>query len=271
MTDSLASQNASDPLGNTDFQLDRWDHLFLLDLHLDVPSQLIAIRELLTSHLAASKEFDAEIAQLEELAKKLSGASNERLTDEWVDRLHGGVYQAAAHSMSAVGMLAPFVESLFHQFFEGVGRKFFPATQPLTPHRRWDAAHAVQWDCHVVIDSSGEVRTDLVRGIAQLSDAIGLGPFLPRSLDKTLNALFSYRNKMFHNGLEWPMEERLRFAKRIEDESWPNEWFSRATSGDEPWIYYLSQSFIDHCLQTIVQILDGFSAFVQKELVPLIR
>ena len=36
-----------------------------------------------------------------------------------VDHLHQSVFQDAAHSMAAVGMLAPFVESLFKQAFPG--------------------------------------------------------------------------------------------------------------------------------------------------------
>jgi hypothetical protein len=40
----------------------------------------------------------------------------------------------------------------------------------------------------------------------------------------TLDSLFSYsyRDKMFHNGLEWPARECRRFARHIEQEKWQN-------------------------------------------------
>jgi hypothetical protein len=261
----------NDLIAEKAFQLDLWDHLFLLDLNLDIQSQLIAIRELLSYHRQASEAFLREIKEIEEHAKKLSGTLNDRAVDEWLDRVRHSVYQDAAHSMSAVGMLAPFIESLFHECYQGIGRNFFPSTSPLVSHDRWDAAHAVQWDCHFVIEASREPRKDLVRGVRQLADATGLARLLPKDLDQTLAALFGYRNKMFHYGFEWPLPERHRFARRISDENWPRDWFQQATSGDEPWIYYLSQRFVDHCLTFIEQTLDGFSAFVRDELTPKIR
>ncbi len=51
------------------------------------------------------KELDREIKKIEEFAKNTKGRKNEYAVDEWVDRLHSSVYQSAAHSMSAVGML----------------------------------------------------------------------------------------------------------------------------------------------------------------------
>ena len=257
-----------DLITESEVQLDLRDHLFLLNLSLDIQSQLVAIREVLTRQQQASKAFGAEIDKIEAHARKLTGVLNERAVDEWIDRVHHSVYQDAAHSMSAVGMLAPLIESLFHECYQGIGREFFPLTAPLIPHGRWNAAHSFQWDCHFVIEANREARKDLVCGIRQLADATGLAPLLPKDLDKTLSALFGYRNKMFHYGFEWPVAERQRFTKRILSEAWPRDWFLQATSGEEPWIYYLSQAFIDHCLATIEQILDGFSTLVRDELVP---
>jgi hypothetical protein len=49
-----------------------------------------------------------------------------------VDQIHRSAYQEAAHSMSAIGMLAPFVETVFYQYFRGIGNRFYPATHPLS-------------------------------------------------------------------------------------------------------------------------------------------
>lgn len=73
---------------------------------------------------------------------------------------------------------------------------------------------------------------------------------------------------MFHLGFEWPMSERAAFAKRLAGENWPPEWFSKATQGDEPWIFYMSRQFIDHVVTTLGEVLDGLAAFVRDELLP---
>src|SRR3989442_3103051 len=46
--------------------------------------------------------------------------------DEWVDLLHDSVYQRATHSMAAVRMLAPLVESMFFVAFYKVREHFSP-------------------------------------------------------------------------------------------------------------------------------------------------
>ncbi len=83
---------------------------------------------------------------------------------------------------------------------------------------------------------------------------------LPSDLGRTLAALFAYRNKMFHWGLEWPLDERQRFVRRIRDEKW-DTWFVMSTSGDHPWIIYMSRGFVDHCLDTIDRTIDGIGAY----------
>jgi hypothetical protein len=54
---------------------------------------------------------------------------------------------------------------------------------------------------------------------------------------------------MFHQGFEWSESERAKFAKATA--AWPAEWFSQATSGGEPWVFYLTDVFVDHVLATV--------------------
>jgi hypothetical protein len=72
---------------------------------------------------------------------------------------------------------------------------------------------------------------------------------------------------MFHNGLEWPLDERVRFDERIRSKGWPSDWFSTATSADEPWIFYLSEQYIEHCLEMIEQVLAAVGAFNRDDLI----
>jgi hypothetical protein len=88
---------------------------------------------------------------------------------------------------------------------------------------------------------------------------------LPDGLESLLEALFSYRNKMFHCGFEWPKNECLRFAKRIEEKNWEG-WFDRSEHGEEPWIFYMSDDFIKSCLEMIDKVLDAFGRYCKERL-----
>lgn len=234
---------------------------------LDYDSQLAAIHQLLRNHQQADDALAKEIAEIEAFAQRTSGIRNERAVDEWTDRLHHSVYQDAAHSMSAVGMLAPMIESVFYQAFQSIRKQMSSdSTQP-SAHDRWKRPAEDQWDCHYVW-SKGRRSTNLVEGVMQLSEATGLDVHLPGDLRLTLQALFEYRNKMFHNGFEWPVEERERFAKRIVDACWPSDWFKPATRGDKPWVNYMTDDFIRHCVAMIEEVIRGIGAFCKARLYP---
>jgi hypothetical protein len=245
-------------------ELDLRDHLWLLELTPDYEAQLMAIHRVLHRNRKAEVETTEEIQAIEKHAKDAADDMlSQRAVDEWVDRLHHSVYEDAAHSMSAIGLLAPYVESLFHQCFWQIGNKFGQVVTR-NEHPRWQATPDVLWNCHRTTDG----KVDLTRGILELIDALNIAAQFPADLGKTLNALFGYRNKMFHHGFEWPIEERNRFAKRITDEQWPEGWFSRATHEGQPWIFYMTEAFIEHVFTTIDRVQDGFALQVQDDLLP---
>jgi len=246
-------------------ELSARDWLHVLGLDFDVESQLDAIQQLLRRNADSEAGHSERIEQAEEKAKRLSGIWNDYATDVYVSLMHESVYQDAAHSMAAIGMLAPFFETVFFQCFLAIGAKLESSETELGKHSRWEDAAKTKWDCHLVF-KNGESSTDLVRGILQLAEAIGVSDRLPADLKMTLEALFGYRNKMFHCGFEWPIDERSKFAKRIANESWPTTWFSSATSGGEPWVFCVTSKFIEHCLSTIDLVLDAFGEFVRDEL-----
>ena len=232
---------------------------------LDYDSQLIAIRGLLNRQARADEKLTAEIKEIEARAARMSGLRNQWAVDEWVDHIHHSVYQDAAHSIAAVGMIAPFVESVFYQAFQNIGGEMTKDTSPPSNHARWQRPAEDQWDCRFVW-VGGRRKKDLVRGIMQLIDAIGMKAYMPDDLELTLLALFAYRNKMFHCGFEWPLEERRRFNQRLNESGWPPDWFSKATSGGEPWIFYMSSVFVEHCLVRTDQIITGIGGFCNNRL-----
>ena len=233
---------------------------FLFD-YPDYEAQLAAIRSMVRLRKQADQEFDRELKEIEEFTKRAKGSASEQAVNEWVDHLHGSVYQDAAHSMAAVGMLAPFFESLFTQGFLGIERRFKAQGVKLAAHKRWKMPPKRRWDCHYVSSSK---RPNLVAGIFELATITDLAPHLPPRLRPTLNALFGYRNENFHNGFEWPPAKRAAFEKRIKSEMWDASWFSKSTTGGDPWIIYMTHEFVAHCLTTVDQVLEGFGAFVRK-------
>lgn len=45
---------------------------------------------------------------------------------------------------------------------------------------------------------------------------------------------------------------------------WPQNWFSQATSDGKPWVFYLSDNFVEHCLAMVDQIFASLGAFVRR-------
>lgn len=232
--------------------------------HFDYEAQLSAVHALLLRQTNSNQLLKDEIAKIDALARRTSGLLNQRAVDEWVDHLHASVYQDAAHSMAAVGMLAPLFESILCQSFGGIRRILETGVVPLSSHPRWQWSATEKWNCQFVFGKNGR-KKNLVEGVLQLADAVGLLDYLPDDLKPTLEALFSYRNKMFHLGFEWPIEEREKFQKQLaQTDNWPSDWFTTATSDHKPWIFYLTDTFIQHCLTTIDGVLGGVGAFARK-------
>jgi hypothetical protein len=241
------------------------DYIYALEVDFDVDAQIMAIGGLLHRNRNADQSLRDEIKKIEEHTCRVKGMEEEWAVSDWVDQVVHSTYQDAAHSMSAVGMLAPLIETIFYQCFQSIGKRFYPVAHPHKPHDRWNAVHGIQWDCHFVV-ANGRARKDIVQGIFQLSDAVGLTGRFPADLKPMLSALFAYRNSMFHHGFEWPVDERDRFAKRIANEGWPADWFAVATTDGKPWMFSLSDKFIRHCVKSTEQVLQAIGSFVRDEL-----
>ena len=197
-----------------------------LDMDYDV--QLNTIRELLGILRQHLKEVESKISELESLAARTRGPANHHAVEEWVFHVHLSTYQEAAHSLVAVGMLSPFVEAIFTQYFES--------------------------RCNAL------PRGNLVDSIVKKTDETGMTDYMPSDLERVLRALFEYRNKMLHFGLEWPEDELRRFRKRVESSNW-DSWFDYSTTNDEPTMFYMSSEFVSHCLNTVEKIIDGMAKF----------
>lgn len=246
-----------------DFGLTNRDEAFLLLGELDLEAQLLAVRSLIRRNAQADNLLAQEIDELAKRAESASGEYGLHLTNSWVDELHGSVFQDAANSMAAIGMLAPMLESLFVAVFAGI-RDLAPPATPVSPTGP-RAAHLADpkfWDPHFLFGLVGS-RKDVVPGICQLAESIGLAAHLPADYATILNALFKYRNKIFHNGFEWPKRERSNFEALIVHEGWPTAWFERSLSNGETWIVYMSDVLIELALKRLDEMLDGIGVFIR--------
>ena len=128
---------------------------------LDYDSQLIAIRELLDRHRNAEAEHAAEIKKAEQLVRDpvrtrhpkdgfIAALEEGARQQNWIDHMHYSVYHHAAHSMAAVGLIAPLVESIFYQSFRSIEREMTKELSLPNDHARWQRPAEDQWDCHYV-------------------------------------------------------------------------------------------------------------------------
>jgi hypothetical protein len=224
--------------------------------------QLIAISGVLQRNKAADEQLEAERKEIIDFIKRSSGFAQDHAIGESGENFYAMVYQGAAHSMAALGMIAPLFESMFYHAFQGIRKWHFGMNVIPSGHVRANLKEAEPfWDCRLLcIPASPKPEKKLVPGIEQLAEAVGLTAFLPADLHATLEPLFSYRNKMFHNGLEWPALECQRFALRIEQEKW-QEWFESAKHGNDPWIFYMTDKFIAHCLDMAKCTIESLGAY----------
>lgn len=247
--------------GFDDFAISSRDRALFLLGDVDLDAQLLAIRSMLRRNKQADDAMIADIEDLKAAIRSTRGAYAEHLQDQWLDQLHGSVFQDAAHSMTAAVMIVPFVESLFVSIFNRL--RTHDAVNKVTSSHSASASAENFWDPHYA-ESGGRPRKGLADGIIRLSDATGLATHLPQDLKAVLTALFSYRNKVFHHGFEWPTHEREKFWDRIAEEGW-TDWFSCSSSDNRPWIIYMRTTFIEYCLTSIDRILDGVGEFLERQ------
>jgi hypothetical protein len=221
--------------------------------------QLAAIKAVLHRNQQAEAATRIKFEELDHKRAEL-GPDSDHLDALHDDRFWQAVFQDSAHSMSAVGMLAPFVESLFVAVFDGL-RKRENAARSDTRRERADDQF---WNPQKLFGKE-EPRTDLTAGIDQLATSCGLKEYLPEGYQKMLAALFAYRNNMLHNGFEWPAETIRKFSQRIASEKWPEEWFTSADKDGEPWLYYMSPEFCAHCTETIDGIIESVGRYLKDD------
>ena len=198
---------------------------------IDDESQLRAIRGVLVRNRAAEIGLEAETEKLDALAKR---TRSEQAADDLHYLFDVSTYQDAAHSMVAASLLAPFIEGVLHRAVRGIERLKTASVVGSRRRRTWQ---------------------DTKRDVAE----VGLKPYMPNDFERVVEALFLYRNKVLHCGLEWPPDDRNAFNGRLKE--WPVDWFSMVTLNGVPVMFLMTPTFVRRCFVLADQIIGGLIAF----------
>lgn len=229
----------------------------------DIQSQLSAIRTLL-ENLKRLEISDAEgLRRREAQASLLTGQAGDHADEHINDLYHQSVYDDAARSMAAASLLVPFIEMLFSRLFSDNDLKNKFQKSIIKNHIRLNLGSKKFWDCKEFYRNANKPG-GIAKGIPQLCEAVGLDKYMPQDFKIVIEILFLYRNNNFHNGFEWPSQTRLKFTQEIQSLNCNLSWFQMSKYGNNSWIFYLSQDFIDYLLDFIELILCGVGAYVRQ-------
>ncbi|MER9880993.1 hypothetical protein [Mesorhizobium sp. M0118] len=244
--------------------LDDRDHLFTLLDTIDWDAQLDAIQDVLGRNRAAADAVASNIKALEEGVRTYRGRYQDHAVDGHVDAMYRSSYSDAAVSLSAVGMVVPMLESVLSQSFKSLGAMYSAKRMSPPHHQRWQRAgeHVHRWNCQWYFGSSGP-RTDIISGIKQLSEATGLANWLEPGTTDWIAAMLSYRNRVFHGGFEWSIDQREQFETLIAERNW-DRFFQSARTNDNPWIFYIRDEIIDDMPRRMASILDSLGRFAKN-------
>ena len=209
-----------------------WGRMALVISGANYHAQLDAVRKFLSSQKEVESQLKEDLRRAEQRVKAASGDLYDLLNEDLIGRWESSVYEDATRSIAAAVMLAPLVESLLQRL-------------ALVTHGEW----------------SGQNVPSKIMGLMKDCE---LSP-IPGEFERTLRALFKYRNNMLHWGLEWPLDDRRKFPELIRDSGWSESWFNCSDDGEGPWIFYLTDEFVSHCLDTFDLILDLVQEYIQAK------
>lgn len=222
--------------------------------HYDDQWHFMAVRQLV---IALRSWRDGLTARLEETNYT---ALDNPYRDYYGEDFYEQVYSETTCSQAAIGILAPMLEGVFAAEFRCLSLYFKGADRS---HHRWKLAKENFWDPHQVSeDGARKKQPDLGRGIHQLVVALGIQNYFPNDLESVCDAIFVYRNRSLHLGLEWPEVERMKFLHLVKERGW-ERWFEYSTSDEKPWMFSMSDTFVDHAIRTAELVSNGFEQIRQ--------
>lgn len=224
------------------------DIIVLKDL--DVEYQLAAIERITKLHLKYKLDLDEEIKRREFIALNNEGKNNDWEVDWHIEAIHESIYADGALCLSFVGLIVPLIETIFVMFFKHIGKNW--KDDMIMSFPRWQNLNKNDfWDCRKFLNNEMKQESDIKEGILQLCECTRFNDYLAPKFSKILTILFKFRNNLFHNGMEWPINKRKEFQRLLNDMDC-NQYFSFSTSAGEPWIFSMTDECINYC-QSLVK------------------
>ena len=170
-------------------------------------------------------------------------------------------FVGAVCSQFAVAGIAPLFESLFTRASRRL-REAYRGTVPNGQSRRCSLPADKFWDPKILY-TNGETRPNLVEGFFQLLKAIGAGTTVDEPSQQLIRKLWAFRNKTLHDGLIWPLQERLKFIERLD--SVTEAWFD-TTGANKPGdgMITLTDAFVKKASATLVLVAEGLRELVRS-------
>ncbi|TBE02316.1 hypothetical protein [Rhizobium ruizarguesonis] len=251
--------------GYFDNFLDDRDYLYTLVHNIDWQAQLRAVRLMISRNRQAGEAFSKAIEDDAAEVRTYDGPHDDHWVNQHVDMIHESVYRDAAESMAAIGMIAPLVESTLGQSLAALGDMYDRNNISPGKQERWTRAqkHKARWNCQFYYNDKKEEKNNIILGMPQLAGACGLDKFLSQEFMSWFEAMFTYRNSMFHGGFEWTVDRRELFEKSVEKNGW-DRFFSCSTTNGRPWIYYIKDEAIDALPTMVENMLDSLGRFTKS-------
>lgn len=166
-----------------------------------------------------------------------------------------------AQSLAFITTTAAFVESFFKECLPVMGEKFTESYQrDHDRFQRYGESVSSFWDPTKPTRKGDKIATM----ICEILEGADLMRFMVPNFTLVLDAIFTYRNQMIHNGFEWSLAERRKFALTIKNEGW-SEWFSVSTVDDDPWYFTITGSFSQACLELCNRSVLAFSGLIKDD------
>ena len=102
-------------------------------------------------------------------------------------------------------------------------------------------------------DSSFE--GDIVSGIVNILKKLNIQSYFSNDIEKYLSALFSYRNELFHNGLEWKKEK----CQKVLNNEHKKGWFTLHADSRGPYFILPTRKFIDELITFFEESINGLA------------
>lgn len=193
----------------------------------DYGSQLQAVRQLLVRNEKADARLTHEIEGTQWWASVSSEGDSDVAFVYTIDLISESTFQRVAHSMAAIGVIAPIIEAVFKDAARRSGEKLPPR--------------------------------NFMEQLPEIVIRTGMSAYLPDDFAITREAIFQYRNKLFHWGFEWPAGECERFQNAVN--KWPPGWFAVADLEMQQKVFIMSPTFIEHCLTTAEEVTKDLQTF----------